>query len=169
MPVQLVALIVVRMMLRRSFPQSIIEIFRKNSTRSDGSFSQGRYQRERESLNWWLRRVDIGLLFVFLLTTFAALATAQFRVPLPDMSGWVGGEDQPMFLEPTSEFPFPEMRWPMVTVYAVCSFLLAPIVILFLYKSALNRYRERAKARFLDYYRQGFERAQQMMNSDGLR
>ena len=166
MPVQLLALITVRWMLRRSFPQSIIEIFRKNSTRSDGSFSQGRYQKERESIGWWLKRVDGGLVFVFLLTTLAALVTAEFKVPLPNLSAWWGYADQPMFLEPTSELPFPEMRWPMVLVYVFCTFLLAPLVILFLYQSALNRYRERAKARFLDYYRQGFEKSQRMMNSE---
>ena len=153
-------------MLRRNLPESVVEIFRKNSTRSDGSFSQGRYQKERDSINWWLKRVDGGLLFVFLLTSFAAFATAEFAVPLPNLIGWLVDKNQPMFLEPTSEMPFPSMRWPMIAVYAIGSFVLAPIIILHLYRSSLNKYRARANARFLDYYRQGYEKAQQLVNSE---
>lgn len=165
LPVQLLALISVRLVLRRNFPQSVVDIFSKNSTRSDGSFSQGRYQKERESFNWWLKRVDGGLVFVFLLTTVAALAAAEFKFPLPNLTGWFSYENQPMFLEPTSEMPFPSMRWPVVAVYAIGSFVCAPMIILYLYRSALNKYRARANARFLDYYRQGYEKAQQLVNS----
>ena len=107
-----------------------------------------------------------GLIFVFLVTTLAALVAAKFEVPLPNLSGWLGNENQPMFLEPTSDMPFPSMHWPIITVYAVGTFVLAPIIILHLYRSALNRFRMRANARFLDYYRQGYEKTQQLVNSD---
>lgn len=164
--VQLLALVIVRLILRRNFPESVVDIIRKNSTRSDGSFSKGRYQKEIESFKWWLSRVDGGLIFVFLLTTFAALVAAKFEVPLPNLSGWLGNNNQPLFLEPTSEMPFPSMHWPIVTVYAVGSFVVAPMIILYLYRGAINKYRARANARFLDYYRQGYEMTRQLANSD---
>ena len=41
--IQLLGLLAVGIMLRRNLPESIVAIVAKNSTRSDGSFSKGRY------------------------------------------------------------------------------------------------------------------------------
>jgi hypothetical protein len=159
--VQLLGLIAVGIMLRRNLPASIDTIINKNSTRSDGSFSKGRFQQEKESINRWLKCVDGGLVFVFLATTFSAMITADFEVPLLNVGGLLWEKDPTVFIEPSSEMPFPEMQWPLVAVYAVSSFLLAPTVILPLYYKSLQNYRARANARFLDYYRQGFEQARE--------
>ncbi len=159
--VQLLGLLAVGIMLRRNLPESIVAIVAKNSTRSDGSFSTGRYQVEQESLDRWLAYVYGGLVFVFLATAMAALITVDFEVSLPNVWGLLWEDEPAFFVEPSSELPFPKMPWPLVAVYAICSFFLAPILISALYYQALKNYRMRANARFLDYYRHAFEKTRE--------
>ena len=149
--IQMIGLFFCALVLRSNLPETVRRVIRKNSKRSDGSVSRRRKMVEFASLDRSFIRVYVGLVIVFAMTTFAGLIVAGISIPLPNMDAVEGVNNEPLEL---SGSPFDNMRWPLVSVYLISSFLIAPILIANLYQSAVQHFYTQANLRFMDYYRQ---------------
>lgn len=167
---QAAAFIVCAIILRLNLPRSVLAVVDKNSKRLDGSRSRRRKRIEMAALRHSMRRVHVGLLFLFLATTMIGLMTANLELRTPRLDADASSPGLPTnHWQSTRETP-----WPVILLYVVSSFMVAPQMISGLYRSAIRRYQNESNVRFNQYWRDDWmnmkitESEQEYAAQDGL-